>query len=114
MKIPRPAPCTGLTELFYGPDVDGRKERYRVAREQKAKTICLECSCRLHCLENALVLGEEQGVWGGMGEAERHRFRRHLNAEGYSDGEVPEGLEFWAALTAFYRAEELLMWSKYV
>lgn len=92
--------------------MDGRKERYRAAREAKAKNICLDCDCRMDCLENALVLGEEQGVWGGMGEAERHRFRRHLNCEGY-DGEVPEGLEFWAALSSFYRSEASLMEERY-
>lgn len=101
-----------MTDLFYGPDIDGRTEKYRVARETKAKSICItSCSCRLDCLENALVLDEQQGVWGGMSESERYKFREHLRREGYDS--IPEGDEFWAALHSFYRAMERDMEQRY-
>lgn len=100
------APCRGLTDLFFGPSIDSRSEKYRAAREAHAKEICLDhCEIRLTCLEFAMVLHEEHGVWGGMGESERHRFRTHLDGEGYTGGAVPEGAEFWSALYHFYNAE---------
>ena len=107
-------PCSGLTYVFYGPDGDGRKEIHRAAREAKARGICLNhCDVRMLCLERALVLNETEGVWGGMGEAERRGFRNHLIDEGYESGEVPEGLEFWAALNSFYRAMEREMMARF-
>lgn len=99
-------PCFGLVELFFGPGGDGRYEDDREEREQRAKAICFECEYRMSCLERALVLNMEDGVWGGMAEGERRKFRRHLQAEGYSIREVPEGDEFWASLNSFYREIE--------
>jgi len=40
-----------------------------------------------------------------MGEAERHRFRAHLTAEGYNDNDLPHGEELLAALRSFYKSE---------
>lgn len=102
------APCSGLWDLFFGPDLDGRQEKGRSEREDKARRICLDdCKCRMDCLENALVLGEEHGVWGGMSESERKKFREHLRAEGYTV--IPQGDEFWAALNSFYREQERIL-----
>jgi len=91
--------------MFYGPETDGRKEEGRKEREEVAANICLGCEYRMPCLERALVLDENKGVWGGMNEGERRRFRRHLRAEGYVD-EVPEGEFLWASLNAYYRSQE--------
>lgn len=103
----RPAtPCSQLSELFYGPDVDGRTDPEREERERVAKAVCGTCPVRLPCLERALVWGEPLGVWGGMGEGERRAFLRHLRREGYSKGEVPTGSELWAAVLSFYRHEQ--------
>lgn len=99
-------PCYGLTLLFCGSSFETH-ERNKNARETKAKSICFQnCSERMWCLERAMVWQEYDGVWGGMTGAERRRFRRHLNTEGYHPGEVPEGIFLWASLNAFYRSEE--------
>lgn len=102
-----------MTSIFYGPPAiedaweDRESAKDKQTRESHAKDICIEdCAKRMSCLERALVLNESEGVWGGMGESERKRFREHLRTEGYDEGEVPEGDEFWAALNAFYRGEE--------
>jgi WhiB family redox-sensing transcriptional regulator len=42
----------------------------RVARE--AKRICLGCPVRRQCLEEALALGETDGIWGGLTPRQRH------------------------------------------
>jgi hypothetical protein len=100
--------CKGETELFYGPEDDGRDEEGRAEREDLCKQICWSCPFRLRCLEEALVNQELWGVWGGQGEGERKKFRSHLQAEGYTGGEIPTGLELHAAEKAFRRkvAEE--------
>ena len=106
--IAKSPPCAGMSHLFYGPDVDGRTERGKSAREAKARSICLnECEYRMPCLERAMVLNEcDDGVWGGMTRAERRAFKAHLAHEGYVEGVVPTGNEFWASLYAFYRGVE--------
>lgn len=97
-----PPPCTGLSAMFFGPENDGRKEEGRREREEVAVSICMGCEYRMPCLEKSIVLDEDKGVWGGMTEGERRKFKRHLRDEGYIN-EVPEGDEFWATLNAYYR-----------
>lgn len=105
--VSEPVPCSGLQHIFFGDESDGRSEDEREAREERAKSICNGgCEHRMRCLERALVMGESRGVWGGMGEGERRRFRRHLRAEGYEGYKnIPEGLELYAALQAFIDME---------
>lgn len=98
---PKPG-CQGNEDIFFGPDVDGRKEVGRQQREELAKSICRSCPYRLRCLERSLVHGEMYGVWGGMGEGERREFAKHLKDEGYAN-EVPHGQEMYAAVHAYYR-----------
>ena len=98
-------PCWEQGVLFYGPEDDGRTEQDRDVREAEARHLCMGCVVRLRCLERALVHKERYGVWGGMGEAERHRFRAHLTAEGYNDNDLPHGEELLAALRSFYKSE---------
>lgn len=94
-----------MTDLFFGPNVDGRKEQGRDDREKHARHVCLEhCEYVMRCLERAMVLNEVEGVWGGMNEADRRRFATHLRDEGYEV--VPSGMEFWAALNSFWRQRE--------
>lgn len=98
--------CYGLTDLFYSPEIDGREEVGRAQREEQCKRVCFKCTLRLRCLQRSLELHEGLGVWGGMGEGERRKFRRHLEAEGYRD-EVPELDELRVSLSVFYRARRL-------
>ncbi|PTW91292.1 transcription factor WhiB [Microbacteriaceae bacterium MWH-Ta3] len=41
-----------------------------------AKRICSSCSVKSECLEFALENDERFGIWGGLSERERRRFRR--------------------------------------
>lgn len=91
--------------MFYGPEEDGRKEEGRREREEVAANICFGCEYRMQCLERALVLDEDKGVWGGMNEGERRAFRKHLRSEGYV-AEIPQGDELWSSLNAYYRSQE--------
>lgn len=42
----------------------------------KARKICQSCKVREQCLEYALKLKIEHGVWGGASERERRRINR--------------------------------------
>lgn len=97
--------CYNLLHHFFGGEVDGRTETDRVIREAKARRLCFSCIYRHRCLRRAVMLGEEIGVWGGMGEGERRRFVAHLRSEGYDPSDLPDGDEFLAALASFYRHE---------
>lgn len=61
-------PCSGLGDLFFGPD----KERpgRRAEREALAKACCADCPLLLSCRDNARE-NREHGIWGGETEEER-------------------------------------------
>ncbi len=43
---------------------------------KQAKQICRECPVRSECLEYAMQAPVDHGIWGGLTERERRRFRR--------------------------------------
>lgn len=95
-------------DVYYSPDDDGRTEVGRVERESLAGLICqTECPFVVECLERALVTNEPYGVWGGMGEGERRKFRQHLLDEGYAQNEIPTGKELKSSMVAFYYYSDL-------
>jgi WhiB family redox-sensing transcriptional regulator len=47
-----------------------------VAQIDKAKAVCRRCPVVDECLNWALTMGEDDGVWGGMSEDERRAVRR--------------------------------------
>ncbi len=49
------------------------------ARINFAKYVCLQCSVRTECLEDALENGEERGIRGGLDEEERRAVVRRRN-----------------------------------
>jgi hypothetical protein len=106
-REPQPPMCYRMTELFFGPDVDGRTDKEREAREALAKHYCGTCPYRLRCIERTALHEYKHaangvfGVAGGMAEGERKAFYRHLAAEGYD--EVPEGQDLIACLRSFMR-----------
>lgn len=62
------AACRGLdTEVFF-PLTD--------EEAAEAKAVCATCPVRELCLEYALITRQDDGVWGGLTEAERRRLRR--------------------------------------
>src|SRR5207249_7912786 len=50
---------------------DSERIREREKREAVAKRVCAECPVRQQCLEHALALPEQFGIWGGLTELER-------------------------------------------
>lgn len=62
------ANCLGVDPDLFFPD--------RGASNREAKEICRGCVVRNDCLEYALSQGEKFGIWGGMSERERRKYRR--------------------------------------
>lgn len=65
MKWRRKARCRGMDPGFFYPD-HGRGDQIA-----EAKAVCHECPVRSECLEQALELDEQYGIWGGMSVKER-------------------------------------------
>ncbi len=61
--------CRGLSDIFFAPLAERPQTRAR--REEKARTVCLQCpvleTCRNFAREH-----REYGFWGGENEEERH------------------------------------------
>lgn len=65
------AACRGPhAAVFYPPESSERRDD-KAAREVRAKEICRTCSVTEPCLEYALKIRENHGIWGGLSEAER-------------------------------------------
>jgi WhiB family transcriptional regulator, redox-sensing transcriptional regulator len=65
------AACRGAdTGLFFAPNELEDRGAKKV-REAQAKAICAGCSVRSDCLEYAIRIREQHGVWGGLNELER-------------------------------------------
>ncbi|MCY4068601.1 MAG: WhiB family transcriptional regulator [Acidimicrobiaceae bacterium] len=67
------AACRGPhSSVFYPPEyVEKRHEKRQ--RELRAKDICATCSVQPQCLQYALDIGEQHGIWGGLNEIERRK-----------------------------------------
>jgi WhiB family redox-sensing transcriptional regulator len=59
------------TALFFPAGSSG----LAVGEIRAAKAVCQSCAVRGACLRFALETNQESGIWGGLGEAERHRMR---------------------------------------
>jgi len=59
------AECQYDPELHTGPDFTEEFAEERAAREEVARQVCASCSLRLECLEYALRIEPEEGVWAG-------------------------------------------------
>lgn len=70
----RGARCRQAANVFFGPNRFEPKAE-RIAREARAKAICLECPALVPCRKASLANEELFGVWGGLTEQER---RDHL------------------------------------
>jgi len=65
------AACRGPESAMFFPPTYAERRDERDARESRAKAICAVCPVRRECLEYALRIGEQHGIWGGLTEAER-------------------------------------------
>ena len=64
---------------FFAPDSERIREREK--REAVAKRVCAQCPVRVACLEHALSVPEQFGIWGGMTELDRQEeLRRRREA----------------------------------
>ena len=69
----RNAACTSHhPELFFPIGNSGPA----LAQLERAREICRSCPVRLACLEWAIVVGADDGIWGGLSEQERQSLRR--------------------------------------
>lgn len=67
------AACRGpQAAVFFPPPVTERKDE-KLERENRAKAICGQCSVNDECLDYALQIREQHGIWGGLNEAERRQ-----------------------------------------
>lgn len=62
----------GENAVFY-PPTGGESRTDRLLRERAAKAICASCPVVAECLDEALRIGEQYGIWGGMTDHERRR-----------------------------------------
>jgi WhiB family redox-sensing transcriptional regulator len=70
------AACRGEDATwFFAPAYFERREE-KDGRERKAKAVCARCEVRERCLEYALGIRENHGVWGGLNEMERRAVLR--------------------------------------
>lgn len=65
-------------EIFFDPSVRA---------ERRAKSICAQCPVRLDCLDCALSVRAEFGVWGGLNGKERRSLLRPSSVGAVRRGE---------------------------
>ena len=65
------AACRGPQAVVFFPPQQFERKEERLAREERAKAICRECSVRHPCLDYAVTIREPHGIWGGLNENER-------------------------------------------
>ena len=68
------AACRGPESSLFFPPAWAERRDEKSERETRAKSICATCGVRRMCLQFALDIKEQHGIWGGLNEAER----RHL------------------------------------
>lgn len=69
--------CIGLDlNLFFPISTVGAAARSQI---EEAKAVCVECPVQRQCLDWALEVGPEFGIFGGCTDAERRRLRQRTN-----------------------------------
>jgi WhiB family redox-sensing transcriptional regulator len=87
------AKCKGVPVKLFFP--------LRGESSDSAKVVCRGCPVRKECLEYALVLNEQMGIWGGVSERERRIIRRALRKRlNFICGVLPDGWDFDRKLLA--------------
>ncbi|MFC8260165.1 WhiB family transcriptional regulator [Streptomyces sp. NPDC057291] len=57
-----------------------------LVQTEEAKEVCGGCRVREQCLEWAMEHGQDSGVWGGLGEAERRALKRRTRRRAQESG----------------------------
>ena len=59
----------------------GEKSQSDIDQIEKAKSFCVKCLVKERCLEYALEMSQDSGVWGGLSESERRALKRRQQRE---------------------------------
>jgi WhiB family redox-sensing transcriptional regulator len=65
------AACRGPNQVIFFPPARLERRTDKRRREARAKEICLTCSVKDPCLDYAVGIREQHGIWGGLTENER-------------------------------------------
>ncbi len=65
------AACRGPQARVFFPPAQFERKDEKVDREERAKEICTTCSVQQDCLDYAVRINEQHGIWGGLSENER-------------------------------------------
>ena len=65
------AACRGPQAVVFFPPAQFERKDEKAERERRAKAICDGCGVRVECLDYALRIREQHGIWGGLNEVER-------------------------------------------
>ncbi len=68
--------CRGADPALFFPPEDSRRVKQDL--EEAAKALCARCPVRRTCLNHALTVPEQFGVWGGTTEIERRQLQTAL------------------------------------
>lgn len=63
--------CVGVPGAMFPDPKDGEGNGI-------AKSICGGCPVVVPCLDYAVATNQQEGVWGGMGEIDRQKYRRRV------------------------------------
>jgi WhiB family redox-sensing transcriptional regulator len=65
------AACRGPQSIVFFPPAHFERKDEKREREERAKAICMTCRVQGDCLDYALRIREQHGIWGGLSENER-------------------------------------------
>ena len=65
------AACRGPQARVFFPPAQFERKDEKLEREGRAKAICATCSVKKECLDYAVRIREQHGIWGGLSESER-------------------------------------------
>ena len=63
--------CRGPQSAIFFPPAAFECKADKIQREAQAKEICRTCPVKRPCLDYAVSIREQHGIWGGLNEAER-------------------------------------------
>jgi WhiB family redox-sensing transcriptional regulator len=70
------AACRGESASLFMPAIALQSAPGNARRVKHAKRVCAQCPVRRECLDYALRVDEQLGIWGGLDAAERRALRR--------------------------------------
>ena len=63
--------CRGPQSAIFFPPAAFERKADKIQREAQAKEICRTWPVKRPCLDYAVSIREQHGIWGGLNEAER-------------------------------------------